>query len=478
MAVPTWAAWREGRTEDGDTGTSVVLGAIAPGIIKPPTSSDGNNWWLIKGKSGQVQAQVLDTDYWDGPAPPPCGCYGDPVTYHWSVDPAVAGTFSSVTAAAPTFTAASDFTGPAVLSVYASDSGTKNDDADSLVATRAFRVVELEKLIVFWRGGGAYPFDTDGIDFRALMYVKGSEDYEYCGMETSGEWYKVAHPDTGTPSAEDPEAPASLERSAPPTGKGQESMGVQNWNFLLHDRSDPDDDHNRAYWHTREGSHSVGGWGANGITLDVGTRNARAYCQLQDSWANGTAKVSKYNPSDPAMDGQGARLSIRTTEYNGHDLTSMLQMAFAYLHVSYEWGGYGFGGKSTANQQTKSGGSIGYDLYGTDCSGFVSAVHWRAAAGWSPWKKTTYGIAADCEPIADHEDADYTRYDLAEVGDMLNKTESHVRLIYAITGTGENRRFFYIEASGDPLVDGGGRVRTGNCTAPEAKAAGYHVVRG
>jgi len=78
LAVPTWAAWREGSTESGDAGTSVVLSAIAPGIIKPPASSDGNNWWLIQGKSGQVQAQIMDTDYWDGPAPPPCGCYATP----------------------------------------------------------------------------------------------------------------------------------------------------------------------------------------------------------------------------------------------------------------------------------------------------------------------------------------------------------------------------------------------------------------
>ncbi|MCM8759885.1 MAG: hypothetical protein NC906_08980, partial [Candidatus Omnitrophica bacterium] len=102
-----------------------------------------------------------------------------------------------------------------------------------------------------------------------------------------------------------------------------------------------------------------------------------------------------------------------------------LQWLTSFLEVPYEWGGHWYGGRADENGDVTYVDN-GYDGYGTDCSGLVSAAARWAGYNWSPWRQTTSTLNGVSSEITDPDTN-------LRPGDILNKAGFHVVTVYQYT---------------------------------------------
>lgn len=69
------------------------------------------------------------------------------------------------------------------------------------------------------------------------------------------------------------------------------------------------------------------------------------------------------------------------------------------------------------------------------------AAQW-AGYNWDPWRRNTSGLTGVSTPVYDNDDV--------EVGNIMDEVGSHVRSIYARSGTGGNTVIDMIGAEGAP----------------------------
>lgn len=134
----------------------------------------------------------------------------------------------------------------------------------------------------------------------------------------------------------------------------------------------------RIDWRDRRGSHFR--FSPGPIPGNVGDNPV----QWNQTWSQNCTAPAHY----------AVRISVRVRDVDPEDQVPSdlqrryLQWLTAFLHVPYDWGGEWFGGGAD-NRQGGSDMTGEYnlsDVYGTDCSGLVSAAAKFAGYNFRPWR--------------------------------------------------------------------------------------------
>jgi hypothetical protein len=130
------------------------------------------------------------------------------------------------------------------------------------------------------------------------------------------------------------------------------------------------------------------------------------------------------------------RICIRSSDYSTPNAqrTAYVNWLFAYIHTPYQFGGSWFGGKTSDNLVPQGS----YTGYGIDCSGLVSNGAKWAGYNWSTWRQFTF-------TLSDVSTTTFPENEPFGVGDILNKSHSHVVTVIGLDGNTIN----IIEAAGD-----------------------------
>jgi len=336
--------------------------------------------------------------------------------------------------------------------------------------------MEIDKVRVYYRNlterSRAYPFTTDTIALRAIVWVRTRQGYyAFCGMgfrNSSSEWFEndgywFATGTDGDPIIWEQD---SLPRLDPAQRVYRWPGGIAislSWYRLvtqvdketeLTDRQKQGADPVYRYYPPYMPLHF--GWGTDSLQQPGNGVTVRFAVRL--SWTerthSGVAHMMRYSyqptPGDwlhPNIDEDNAvwsrtwsqncderteyavRISFRHTHATSPDARkqAFLQWVTSFRVVPYEWGGHWYGGRSD-NQADRSPGSDGYDGYGIDCSGLVCAAARLAGYNWNPWRTNVTGL---CTDYYSRRIADYNNN--LQPGDILAYPGHHVVIVYRYT---------------------------------------------
>jgi hypothetical protein len=205
------------------------------------------------------------------------------------------------------------------------------------------------------------------------------------------------------------------------------------WEKMEHKGSPPlqGTDSSRNYWYENESFSQISGWGSNITSIEEGATRYRVSVKIP-----GREQVVSSRDKEYAL-----RLSVGDADY-GTDAngTEFLRYVSGFLGIPYEWGGHWYGGKEGNGVGQKSG----YEGYGTDCSGLVSAAAYLAGYSWATQKYATSGLETVSREITFNE---------LKPGDILNrikvgKKEGHVYVVVKVDNINDRLTIGTIDAIG------------------------------
>ncbi len=195
------------------------------------------------------------------------------------------------------------------------------------------------------------------------------------------------------------------------------------------------------------------------VRCPAGGRNGRCWIGLHQPkpgpWRDPSQDESVFNDCFSLLynnsqncdeaDELAIRLSIRVVAdwINDSELRrKLVEWASSFVNVPYEWGGHWYGGRADndvqfvgaymnvrgQNRRIYYPGSVGYQGYGVDCSGLVSAA--ARLAGYSDFQTSDWRRSAS--ELADDEVSDPVSIHRIQPGHIIVQPGEHVAIVYNV----------------------------------------------
>lgn len=282
---------------------------------------------------------------------------------------------------------------------------------DKLSSETSVETIKLEEVVAAYTAVTPYPRPKEAY-MAALITASGAQGKNmYGGAGDAFEDYGVWWAPNGVKANYDEQPkytninPLDWPESWPP-------LKIR-WKALAHTASGSKD-HARIYGYNRTPLADINdkfGFSFQGARASPGVTRYQVEIML----AEGTDWEQKLVSGDKELATRVA-LAEEIEEY-GKNNYGLLDYLPVFLRTRYEWGGWWFGGKDSGGKY--AGKPLGYDGYGTDCSGYVTAVARLSGYGWT---EKHLGTGQLVEPAYSAP----VSVDDFEPGDILNKVGDHV----------------------------------------------------